>query len=91
MMRALLFLITVLVFSNTGTHAESLNLKETGAGKKLYVAKCAKCHKFYEPKSYTEVEWQRWMDLMSRKSKLKSDQQDLLTRYLNEYRANGAK
>jgi hypothetical protein len=52
----------------------------------LYVAKCAKCHKFYDPAQYTQKEWDVWMRKMSRKSKLKPPQEELLTRYLGEFR-----
>ena len=39
---------------------------------------CAKCHKFYEPKSYSEPDWRRWMESMSRKAKLKTEDDKLL-------------
>ncbi len=67
--------------------AEGLAPKEIATARQVYVAKCAKCHKFYEPKAYNEADWRRWSELMSRKSKLKPDQADLLWRYLDEYRA----
>lgn len=67
--------------------ADELTPKEAAAGRKVYVAKCAKCHKFYEPTNYSEPDWGRWMDKMSVKSKLKPDQDKLLRRYLDEYRA----
>lgn len=67
--------------------ATSLTPPEIAQARKLYVAKCAKCHKFYEPKKYSENEWQRWMDSMSKKSKLKPSQSELLRQYLEEYRA----
>lgn len=61
--------------------------EEFSAARKTYVAKCAKCHKFYEPRDYDAGEWKRWMDAMSRKSNLKPDQEDLLRKYLEAYRA----
>ena len=57
---------------------------ETKAGRKLYVAKCAKCHKFYEPANYSDEEWQVWMKKMSKKSKLKPEQEAMLSRYIEE-------
>jgi cytochrome c553 len=60
--------------------------QDLAAGRKLYVAKCAKCHKFYEPKGYSQPEWDRWMSLMSRKSKLKPAQEKELSDYLDAYR-----
>jgi hypothetical protein len=54
------------------------------AGQKLYVAKCAKCHKFYEPARYSEADWQMWMTKMSKKAKLKPQQEEELSRYIAE-------
>ena len=71
----------------TDVGAESLTLKEAAAARKVYVAKCAKCHKFYEPKNYTDADWEVWMGKMSRRSKLKADQEEALKRYLEDYRA----
>lgn len=67
--------------------AHDLTAKELGSARKIYVSKCAKCHRFYEPKRYSEADWKRWMESMSRKSKLKPDTERLLNRYLNAYRA----
>lgn len=53
---------------------------------KIYVAKCAKCHQFYEPKDYSDEDWNKWMFSMARKSKLKPEQFELLSRYLDAYR-----
>jgi len=69
--------------------ADDLRLapQQMTAARKLYVAKCAKCHRFYEPLKYSGEEWRTWMEKMSRKSNLKADQASLLTRYLDAYRA----
>jgi hypothetical protein len=64
-----------------------LTAKELADARKLYVGKCAKCHKFYEPRKYTDADWRTWMDSMSRKSKLKPNQEELLNRYLDAYRS----
>jgi hypothetical protein len=60
---------------------------DAAAARKLYVAKCAKCHAFYDPQAYSDPSWQNWFDSMARKSKLKPPQADLLSRYLDAYRA----
>lgn len=67
--------------------ASELGEKEGATARKLYVAKCAKCHKFHEPKNYSEADWGKWMDSMSRKSKLNTEQDRLVRKYLEEYRA----
>jgi hypothetical protein len=60
--------------------------EEIVAAKKIYVTKCAKCHKLYDPASYTDTEWESWMQKMGKKSKLKPEQYDLLARYLDTFR-----
>jgi mono/diheme cytochrome c family protein len=63
---------------------------ENVAGRKLYVAKCAKCHKFYDPAKYSDEDWRMWMAKMSKKSKLKPEQEEILSRYIeNNLRSEG--
>ncbi len=81
----LLFVVVVVVHSAAG--ADELTGNEIIAARKIYVAKCAKCHRFYEPTNYAEVDWQMWMGKMNKKSKLKEPQAMLLNRYLDAYRA----
>jgi hypothetical protein len=57
------------------------------AAAKLFYAKCARCHKFYDPAAYNQTEWEVWMQKMGKKSKLKPDQLALLSRYLETFRA----
>jgi mono/diheme cytochrome c family protein len=64
--------------------AKDLSSNESAAGQKLYVAKCAKCHKFYDPAKYSEADWQMWMTKMSKKAKLKPQQAAELSRYIAE-------
>lgn len=59
---------------------------EINNARKLYVAKCAKCHRFYDPADYSLAVWNSWMDKMSRKSKLEPGQEELLSRYLGAFR-----
>ena len=53
----------------------------------LYTLKCAKCHKFYNPAVYEQSEWNAWMEKMSRKSRLRPAQAELLARYLETVRS----
>jgi hypothetical protein len=87
MRRLSVLLVVALVWAVNAAKADELTPKELAAGRKVYVGKCAKCHKFYEPKNYGEEDWGRWMEKMGEKSKLKAEQQKLLERYLDEYRA----
>src|ERR1051325_4682503 len=65
-------------------------LNDAAKGRKIYTSKCARCHKLYDPQKYSDAEWSKWMEKMSRKSKLNVDQTETLSRYLNTLRS-GAK
>lgn len=82
------FLISMVAASKVAA-SEHLSTSELAAARKLSAVKCAKCHKFYEPMDYTRDDWAEWMQKMRRKSKLKPDQYDLLSRYLEDARASG--
>jgi len=80
--------LTLLVFGLAGCAGPASATDTPGdpgsAGRKLYVAKCAKCHKFYDPAKYTDAEWAMWMEKMGKKAKLKPDQKEMLARYIEE-------
>ena len=65
-----------------------LSSQEINDATKLYVVKCARCHKFYDPADYGENEWRSWMKKMSKKAVLKPGQEVLLFRYLGAFRAS---
>lgn len=85
---ALCFLISMLAASGLAAEGK-LTAAELAAARKLSAVKCAKCHKFYEPVDYTQAGWSEWMEKMRRKSKLKPEQFELLSRYLEDARASG--
>ena len=62
----------------------------TQPGRMIYEAKCAKCHRFYDPRSYHDTQWNIWMDKMHRKARLTEEQFDQLVRYLQTVRHPGA-
>lgn len=66
--------------------ADRISAVDAAAGRALYLNKCARCHKFYDPSKYNEADWGKWMTKMSRKAKLKAPQAELLGRYLEIYR-----
>ncbi len=68
------------------TAAAELTPKETVAARKIYIAKCAKCHELYDPKAYGDADWATWLEKMSRKSKLKPEQIALLVGYTETLR-----
>ena len=53
----------------------------------IYVLKCARCHKFYDPAGYSAADWSKWMAKMSRKSRLQPVEESLLGRYLDASRS----
>jgi hypothetical protein len=66
--------------------AGGLSTGEIVGARKLYGAKCARCHKFYDPGGYADAEWRAWMTKMSKKARLRPDQEQLLSRYLEAFR-----
>ena len=71
----------------TVASAHDLTEKELVTARKIYDAKCVKCHRMYDPKDYSGEEWRLWMAKMSKKARLKPSQQGLLNRYWDAYRA----
>src|SRR5262245_19173844 len=69
------------------TNVGQLSLDEFNEGARLYRAKCARCHKFYNPADYNDAEWRSWMTKMNRKARLKPEQAQLLSRYLDTFRS----
>ena len=86
-MRALLVLVAFATFL-TGCESPRTSpaaaLPEHVAGRRLYVAKCAKCHKLYNPTDYSDHEWKGWFEKMGRKAKLRPVQQDLVAAYVEQ-------
>lgn len=55
-------------------------------GYRLYVNKCAGCHRLYDPASYSDTEWRYWMDSMTEKAHLTPREKQTLMEYLERYR-----
>jgi hypothetical protein len=75
-----------LVGASNCAQAMELSAKETKRAQALYVAKCARCHRIYEPAKYDAKRWQEWMKSMGEKSRLNQEELDLLSRYLDTLR-----
>jgi hypothetical protein len=67
--------------------ATELSGKDISAGKKLYTAKCARCHEFYDPVKYNDETWKTWMEKMRRKANLNDEQYKRLSDYLQLMRS----
>jgi hypothetical protein len=59
---------------------------ETHRASRLYALKCGRCHKFYDPAFYSSEDWDLWFHKMSKKAKLESAQEKLLSDYLSAAR-----
>ena len=87
MSRRLSALALGLVLMAAPAAAETLSSEQLAAGRKLYVRKCARCHRLYEPGAYTSAAWEEWMGKMRRKARLKEPQYTQLLRYLQSLSA----
>ena len=65
-----------------------LSVDEVNKGAKLFVGKCARCHPLYDPRPYTNTEFNHWMMKMGKEARLKPAQEDLLERYLGAFRGS---
>jgi hypothetical protein len=74
--------VVLALIGSSPSQGGELSAVEIKAARKLYLGKCAKCHKLYDPDSYTPEKWDGWMVKMNAKAKLKPDQADLLNRYI---------
>ena len=79
---AAFLLMVVALLDSSPLHGGELTAVELKDARKLYVGKCAKCHKLYDPDGYTPEKWDEWMVKMNRKAKLKPEQAELLARYI---------
>ncbi|MBI3876490.1 MAG: hypothetical protein HY300_11160 [Verrucomicrobia bacterium] len=95
LLRPILFTAAVLIANQfTAKAVESVGTgpaltdTEQRDARKIYVAKCAKCHEFYAPSDYSSGEWSVWMTKMGKKSRLSAEQLVLMRRYTDELRTN---
>ncbi|OXA76616.1 Dihaem cytochrome c [Flavobacterium aquidurense] len=56
---------------------------ELAAGKSMYENNCAKCHKLYEPKKFTQEEWAPILVRMQKKAHLDDTQMASITSYIH--------
>ena len=87
-MKSLLILflaaLAAMALESTVTRLSGPELK---TAQKLYLGKCAKCHELYNPSSYNDRDWQRWMQKMKKKAHLNDEQFELLSRYIDNLRS----
>jgi mono/diheme cytochrome c family protein len=86
-MRIFLIALAGMFASVTGlARAADPSANDPAVTKRLYISKCARCHKLYDPSAYNDVEWDLWMKKMRKKTRLKTDPYNRLSRYLETLR-----
>lgn len=80
-------LIGVVVLTLRVAGAADLTPAEAAAGKRLYVNKCARCHRFYDTAAYDDMAWNGWMVKMKQKARLTDREYTALAAYLQSVRA----
>ena len=63
--------------------ATELTPEELAEGKSLYENSCARCHKLYEPKKFTQEEWKPILVRMQKKAKLDDVNMASITNYIH--------
>ena len=79
------------VFATVAARAADPVPQNLVSGRKLYTAKCARCHKLYEPARYDDKAWELWMQKMRDKAKLSEEQYGQLSVYLRSLRVKETK
>jgi hypothetical protein len=59
----------------------SLTPEQGQRAAQLYLTTCARCHKLYDSRRYSEAEWRSWMHKMSRKARLTPEEENLLSEW----------
>jgi mono/diheme cytochrome c family protein len=89
-MRRLVYLhVLGLALAGFGSPAKAAEpvVDSSAAARKLYLSKCAKCHKLYDPARYTDAQWELWMGKMTKKARLDDQQRRQLVNYIeNNFR-----
>ncbi len=78
--------IAILVLLNFFCLWKPAHSEELSKAKDLYVTKCTKCHKLYDPADYGDEEWAGWTRKMKKKASLSDEQYELISRYTEQER-----
>lgn len=91
MIRVALLVLALTLLGSSPSRGGELSPVDLKDARKLYVGKCAKCHKLHNPEKYSDKNWDEWMVKMAKKSKLSADEAKLLARYIAAGKAGGVK
>ena len=84
----LIALFGLLIFSCSPKIVPNEELKkveltpELAEGKILFENNCAKCHKLYNPKSYSSEDWKFILVRMQKKAKISDEQREKIYHYI---------
>lgn len=94
--RILTFVVLSVILASCGTKKTTTTVTETresdlpatstvdvAVGQNLYENNCAKCHKLFEPKSYSQEEWKPILISMQKKAHLDDAQMANISAYIN--------
>lgn len=74
---AIIIAFLFIVFSCSQGYIVNMNAKtDYPEGRNLYISKCGGCHQLFDPNSHTELEWNKIIINMQKKSKI-NDQQKI--------------
>jgi len=91
MIRVALMVLALTLLGSSPSQGGELSAVEVKSARKLYLGKCAKCHKLYDPDKYPDTKWDDWMSKMAKKSKLTPNEVKLLASYIQAGKAGEVK
>lgn len=83
-MRIATLVLGVVLAASAASAAEMSSTEDPG--RKIYLTKCARCHKLYDPARYDDAAWGTWMEKMRKKAHLDDEQFKTLSTYLQSLR-----
>ena len=69
-----------------GPAAHGVEVPSDDSARLLYLRKCSKCHRLYDPMEYDDESWTGWMQKMKKKAKLKDEDFKTISGYLENLR-----
>jgi len=82
---ALIVVFLITIFSCSQGYIVNTNAKtDYPEGRNLFMSKCGGCHQLFDPNSYSEVNWQKIMMEMQKKSKINDQQKNEIYNWILE-------
>ena len=83
--KALIIVFLITIFSCSQGYIVNTNAKtDYLEGRNLFMSKCGGCHQLFDPKSYSESEWNKIMMEMQKKSKIDDQQKNEIFNWILE-------